>query len=163
MTKHFYDLPQGWFDFEREIERQLLTYETKVPNQFKKAHEEDAGYDILAERPAVVPAWGKDIVFTGLKVSIPKEFVGILKSRSGLSVKHDIEVGAGVIDSGYEGEIKVVLRNFSNTPYNVSAGDKIAQLIVFPIYTKVSMPVEKLDSSSKRGSEGFNSTGYSHG
>jgi len=141
-----------------------LLYSSKVPNQFKRAHEEeDAGYDLVAVKDCIIPAGGKNIVFTGLTVSIPKGFVGIVKSRSGLAVKHDIEVGAGVIDPGYRGEIMVLLRNFSDVPYIVAEGDKIGQLLVVSLYPESAVKVADINDKTARGTGGFNSTGYKHG
>ena len=132
---------------------------TDDPNQFQKTYSWDAGYDILASLPIIAPACDRVLVSTGLKVSIPEGYVGFLKSRSGLAVKHGLEVGAGVIDCGYTGEIKVLIHNNSQTPYNIEAGDKIAQMIILPIHRDKVELVDSLDKSS-RGEGGFNSTGY---
>ena len=131
---------------------------TDIPKQCKRAHKYDAGYDILSSIDTVIPPKDKAIINTGLVVYIPQGCVGILKSRSGLAVKHDIEVGAGVIDYGYTGEVKVVLRNFGNERFIVNTGDKIAQLAVVPLYQDPDNYL--LDDD--RGTNGFNSTGYKH-
>lgn len=133
---------------------------TDVPNQFLKAHDTDAAYDIVATENCWVPPNGKHVVSTGLKMAIPKGYVGIIKSRSGLSVKHDIEVGAGVIDSGYRGEVKVVLRNLGkHGSYEVHPGDKVAQMVIVKLPELLINRVDSLDDSD-RGAKGFNSTGY---
>ena len=139
-----------------------MLVKTEILNQCIKAHEFDAGYDIMANENIIVPSFGKAIISTGLCISVPQGFVGFLKSRSGLSVKHDLEVGAGVIDYGYTGEVKVVLRNFGLTDYQVKVGDKIAQLVVLPIYGSYRWLTDTLEDS-ERGAKGFNSTGYKHG
>ena len=100
--------------------------------------------------------------FTGLKIALPPGTYGRIASRSGLAVKHNIEVGAGVIDQDYQGEIKVLLRNLSDTPYTISQGDKIAQLIVSPYVNKQVAECEKIQDiygESGRGAGGFGSTG----
>jgi dUTP pyrophosphatase len=99
------------------------------------------------------------LVSTDLKVAIPKGYVGLLKSRSGLATKHRIEHGAGVIDCGYTGEIKVLLQNHSIRNYHVNVDDKIAQMVIVPICT---LPVKLVGSlnDSERGEKGFNSSGY---
>lgn len=133
---------------------------TDVQNQFLKAHDTDAAYDIVSTEHCWVPPNGKAVVSTGLKMAIPRGYVGILKSRSGLSVKHDIEVGAGVIDSGYRGEVKVVLRNVGkHGSYEVHPGDKVAQMVIVKLPELLIERVESLDDSD-RGAKGFNSTGY---
>ena len=128
------------------------------PNQFKKAHSDDAGYDIIAAESGEIPGNSSELIDTNLYVSIPKGYVGIIKSRSGLSVKHGIDVGAGVIDSGYRGEIKVLLRNTFTKWFDYAKGDKIAQMIVVPVFQGLVKEVDSLNSTT-RGENGFNSTG----
>ena len=123
-----------------------------------KAHESDAGQDVKSSTRIVVPAHGRVVVPTGLKIQIPSGYVGLLWSRSGLSANHGIEVGAGCIDAGYRGEVKVVLYNHSDANYIVSAGDKVAQLLTIPVNTVPYVYSEELDSSD-RGSSGFGSSG----
>ena len=126
--------------------------------QFQKAHEYDAGYDILAAHTGTVPANSSNLIGTELFVQVPKGYVGILKSRSGLSVKQGIDVGAGVIDASYTGEIKVLLRNTTDKWFDYNAGDKIAQMVVVPICPFSVQRVNKLNETD-RGSNGFGSTG----
>lgn len=134
---------------------------TNVPNQFMKAHKTDAGYDLLADETHVVYANDSRLISTGLKVGIPKGYVGIIKARSGLSVKHGIDVGAGVVDCGYTGDVGVLLRNTSKEAFRVNKGDKIAQMVVIAISPYEVLKVNSLDNSD-RGSKGYNSTGYNH-
>lgn len=140
----------------------MLVFDSELDNQFQKAYHGDAGYDLIASIPMVVPAWGKALVPTGLTVAIPDGFAGIIKSRSGLAVKHDLEVGAGVIDSEYRGEVKVLLRNFSDIDYTIDSGDKVAQLVVTPIYMG-EVDCGSISKETSRGDNGFNSTGYKNG
>lgn len=139
--------------------RLYVVNDSGLDGQFKKAHEYDAGYDLLANESLLIESGTKGVIATGLKVLIPKGYVGIIKSRSGLSVKHDLEHGAGVIDSGYTGEIKVVLRNFGQDAYYVERGDKIAQMLIVPVMHFKVASVPQLPET-KRGENGFNSTGY---
>ena len=88
-----------------------------------------AGYDLAAAESAVVPAHNKCLVKTGLAIAIPPSCYGRIAPRSGLALKKFIDVGAGVIDSDYRGEIGVVLFNFGEDDFVVNMGDKIAQLI----------------------------------
>ena len=82
----------------------------------------------------------------------------MLWSRSGLSVKYRLEVGAGCIDSGYTGEVKVHLYNHSDEDYKVNIGDKIAQLLTIPVNLNMYKKVQFLEDSD-RGEKGFGSSG----
>lgn len=125
-----------------------------------KANNLDAGQDIFSNEEVVIEPHNSKLISTNLYISIPQQHVGLIWSRSGLSVKHKIEVGAGCIDIGYTGEVKVHLYNFGNEPYTVKNGDKIAQLLTIPInlhqYKKVDefTPIE-----SNRAEKGFGSSG----
>jgi len=136
-----------------------MKYVTDIPNQFKKAHETDAGYDILAAEDKLVLANSRELIKTGLKVAIPECWVGIICARSGLSIKHRLDIAGGIIDSGYTGEVGVCLVNNGIEPYKVTKGDKIAQMIVTPIFRQETHKVKNLEET-KRGAKGFNSTGY---
>ncbi len=129
--------------------------------QLYKKHDSDAGLDIFTYENTVIPARSSVILSTGLYLAIPYGMVGIIKSRSGLSVKHKIEVGAGVLDASYRGEVMVHLYNHSDVDYHVNSGDKIAQLITFKVelgrYENVESRGE-LDTT-ERGEKGFGSTG----
>lgn len=122
-----------------------------------RAHKEDAGLDLRAPADAIVPAKGNAIFDTGVHVEIPRGYVGLLKSKSGLCVKHDI-TSDGTIDSGYTGSILVKLFNHGDKDYEVERGDKISQLILMPIITPELILVSELEET-ERGSNGFGSTG----
>lgn len=122
-----------------------------------RAHDTDAGADILTPKGFVLSAKASAIVHTGVHVQLPSGRVGILKSKSGLNVKHDI-VGEGVIDEGYDGEIVVKLYNLGRTPHSFKRGDKIIQLLVIPVDYCQFNQVDEIDSG-ERGSNGFGSTG----
>jgi len=119
----------------------------------------DAGQDVKASKSVTIPARGDVIVFTDLIINVPEGYVGLLWSRSGLSVKHKIEVGAGCIDSGYNGEVLVHLYNHSDVPYDVNIGDRIAQLLTIPIDLRNYVEVEEFSTVTERGEGGFGSTG----
>ena len=137
----------------------MLKIVTESDKQFKKAHSADAGWDILANETVVVPARGRKTIGTGLRVAIPEGWVGLIKERSGLATKHNISIGAGVIDSGYTGECKVCFINHGDSDYKVKEGAKIAQMLVLPIFTGEVLNVDSLEET-ERGEQGFNSTGY---
>lgn len=122
-----------------------------------KAHETDAGYDIYAREGKVVPARGSAIFDTGVHIELPYGSVGMLKSKSGLNVKHGI-TSEGVLDVGYTGSICVKLYNHSDVDYEVKQGDKISQLVVMPILMPELELVDRLDET-ERGNNGFGSSG----
>jgi deoxyuridine 5'-triphosphate nucleotidohydrolase len=117
-----------------------------------------AGYDISSIIDIVVPARGKALVNTGLQICVPNGTYGRIAPRSGLASKHFIDVGAGVIDACYTGEVLVLLFNHSDIDFKVSVGDRIAQLILESIVCPAVTEVTKLVITD-RGSEGFGSTG----
>lgn len=135
-----------------------------------RAHEADAGLDLYT--PSRVTVFGclgvqgtvltkvkvgSVTIDTGVHVEIPKGYVGFIKSKSGLNVKHGL-TAEGVIDSGYTGSICVKLYNHTNKDYEFEAGEKIAQLVLLPIITPELEEVDSLEKT-ERGEGGFGSTG----
>lgn len=122
-----------------------------------KAHPEDAGFDIRARECKIVPAQGSAVFDIGVHIEIPQGFVGFLKSKSGLNVKHGI-TSEGVIDAGYTGSICVKLYNNTRIHYMVERGDKISQLVILPICSDELEVVDSLETTA-RGNNGFGSSG----
>ena len=116
-----------------------------------------AGYDLSAAEPCVIPAYGKGIVKTGLSMTCPDGTYGRVAPRSGLSWKHQIDVGAGVIDQDFTGEIGVVLFNHGGKDLVVNIGDRVAQLVLDRIVTTEVVEVDTLEET-ERGEGGFGST-----
>lgn len=150
----FYGLPA-----EGIIMNKSIKIVTKLEGQFQKAYSTDGAYDILAAEKGYIRGDESKLISTGLQIAIPEGYVGIIKSRSGLSVKEGIDIGAGVIDCGYTGEVKVLLRNTNNAWFYYHINDKIAQMLIIPI---CSFEIEKVKTLEKteRAESGFNSTGY---
>jgi len=121
------------------------------------ATEGAAGADLRAAESVTLPAGGRAAVATGVSVEIPAGYVGLVWPRSGLAVRHGIDTLAGVIDSDYRGEVKVVLVNHGPEPWAVAPGDRIAQLLIQPVararFTRAAL------APSGRGTGGFGSTG----
>ena len=134
--------------------RVVLDEGAKLPT---RAHRYDAGLDIYARETKVVPARGSEVFDTGVHVEIPEGYVGFLKSKSGLNVKHNI-TSEGVIDAGYTGSIMVKLYNHGDKDYLVSTGDKITQLVVIRVDLDDCYEVDTLEET-ERGEDGFGSTG----
>ena len=99
------------------------------------------------------------VIATNLYINVPKNHVGLIWSRSGLSVKHRVEVGAGCIDSGYNGEVKVHLYNHGESIFYVTKGDRIAQLLTIPINSSLYEKVDEFEEETTRGEGGFGSSG----
>lgn len=124
-----------------------------------RANPSDAGIDLRAAEEVYIPPLSRATVSTGLCLEIPEGHYGRVAPRSGLAHRHGIDVLAGVVDSSYRGEVKVVLHNTDKEEsFRVSQGDRIAQLIIERHYNLEFVEVEDL-SSTERGSGGFGSTG----
>ena len=125
------------------------------------AHEGDAGLDLYASEGATLAAGGgRALVPTGISIAIPMGYGGFVLPRSGLAVKHGISVvnAPGLIDAAYRGEIKVVLVNTDPTSdYEVSRGDRIAQLVIQRVETVEWVVAESLDGVDRGG--GFGHSG----
>ena len=122
-----------------------------------RAHETDAGLDLMSPVDAIIPPEGSTVIDTGVHIELPYGTVGMLKSKSGLNIKHGI-VSEGVIDEGYTGSIAVKLYNLSNHRYRVERGDKITQLVIVECYKPDIEIVDSL-TETERGNNGFGSTG----
>jgi dUTP pyrophosphatase len=137
------------------LQVQLLKDDAKVP---VRAHKTDVGYDLFASENRIIENNQRQLISTGIAVKIPDGYYGRVAPRSGLSTK-GIDIGAGVIDPGYTGELKVLMINNEKTWHTVYKGDKIAQLILEKVSTPEIKVVNNLDNSD-RGDKGFGSTGY---
>jgi len=124
------------------------------------AHPSDAGMDVRSVADLVIPAGGRALVPTGLVAIIPPMYEIQVRPRSGLALKHGVTVlnTPGTIDSGYRGEIGVILANFGDKDFSVLKGDKVAQLVFAPV---VQPEIEETDTidETDRGAGGFGSTG----
>jgi len=140
---------------DQRIQVRLLNPQARIPT---RGSAEAAGHDQYASEERTIPARGQDVVPTGISITPPKGTYGRIAPRSGMAVKHQIAVNAGVIDSDYTGEIKVVLANMSDQDYQIQKGDRIAQLIAEKILESNCYQVPKLGKTD-RGQQGFGRTG----
>lgn len=140
----------------------LLSDQARAP---LRATSGSAGHDLFSARDVVVPARGTALVPLDISVSLPPFTYGRIAPRSGLAMKRSIDVGAGVIDSDYEGAVGVVLFNHSDSDFQVNVGDRIAQLIIEKISVAPVQVLSRDDDASEslpalgRGGGGFGSTG----
>jgi dUTP pyrophosphatase len=117
-----------------------------------------AGADLRASEELVLDPGARAAVATSLHLEIPRGHVGLIWPRSGLAVKHGIDTLAGVVDSDYRGEVRVVLVNHGDTPFAIRPGDRIAQLLVQKIERPTFVAASRLGETT-RGTGGFGSTG----
>lgn len=129
------------------------------------AHPGDAGADLVSSESLRLEPGARALVGTGVRIALPDGYAAFVVPRSGLAAKHGITIvnAPGTIDAGYRGEIKVALLNTdAHEAYDITAGDRIAQLIVMPVPRVRFLPVDDLPATA-RGEGGFGSTGYQTG
>jgi dUTP pyrophosphatase len=140
------------------LEYRLLSQTARAP---ARAHDDDAGMDLHADEAAHIDPGDRASVGTGLAVAIPDGHAGLVLPRSGLAAEHGITLvnTPGLIDSGYRGEVRVLLLNTDRTrSFRVMPGDRIAQLVIARVEAPELAEVGEL-SETTRGEGGFGSTG----
>ena len=125
----------------------------------KKAHPEDAGFDLLAPKDFRIYGGETLSINTRVHVQIPMGYCGIICNKSGLAFKSSIRSEVGIIDSGYTGSINVLLTNFGHKDKSFAKGDKISQLVIVPIHPDNKMELVDYMPDTQRGENGFGSTG----
>jgi len=122
---------------------------------------ESAGMDLYSIENGIIPPSSKKLVNTGIRIEIPIGYYGRIAPRSSMAWKKHSDIGAGVIDSDYRGDIGVIIFNLSTTnSIEIKTGDKIAQLIIEKAYFPEIVLCDTEDfSQTKRGKGGFGSTG----
>ncbi|EIA5781275.1 dUTP pyrophosphatase [Staphylococcus pseudintermedius] len=172
------------------LQIKLLSDNATMP---KREHDTDAGFDIYAAETVVLEPQEKALIATDIAVNIPKGYVGLLTSRSGVSSKTHLVIETGKIDAGFQGHMQINIKNdneelasydaYSFIPlaldiagktiqvdsdykeevmigtYQINKGDRLAQLVIVPIWTPELEQVEEFDSESARGTKGFGSSG----
>ncbi len=149
---------------------QKISHAAKKPT---KAHPTDAGYDLYSCVYKRLNSMERAVIPTGICVEIPEGFYGRIAPRSGLAVKNGIDVLAGVIDSGYRGQVGVVLINLAmqleltqaditfepSSSFDIHPGDRIAQLIIEKHHSVEWEERDILEKQTERSQKGFGSTG----
>lgn len=136
------------------IKFKKLTSKATPPS---RERESDAGIDLYSAVRIKIPSGGREAISTGYAVAIPDGYYGQIEERSGFSMRNTLKLKAGVIDSEYRGEIKIVFQNCGSYPVDVEVGEKIAQIVIHK-QPKVTFEfVTELDETD-RGTKGFGSS-----
>lgn len=169
----------------KELQIKLLSPNATLPTC---AYHHSAGLDIYSAETLILEPQDKAVIKTDIAVNIPKGYVGLLTSRSGVSSKTHLVIETGKIDTGYTGNLGINIKNDTNTvsgynipaifditgelksidtvyqygTYQINQGDKLAQLVIVPIETPVLKIVDDFHHETVRGTKGFGSSGFSN-
>jgi len=129
--------------------------DVKLPSY---ANQGDAGFDLYAAEELVLKPGQRHPIRTGIKMAIPLGYVGLIWDKSGRAAKEGLKTMAGVIDSGYRGEILVLIHNLGHEEVKIEKNQKVAQMLIQPVHSAMIEEVESLDET-QRGEGGFGSSG----
>lgn len=132
-----------------------LEKDAKIPDQ---PYAGDAGFDLYALENVALEPGVRTGVRTGISMAIPEGYVGLIWDKSGVSIKKGQKTLAGVVDSGYRGEVLVGMVNLSDETYTFKKGDKVAQMLIQKVESIHIEEVDELDDT-ERGEKGFGSSG----
>jgi dUTP pyrophosphatase len=132
-----------------------LSDNAKLPH---RAHDDDLCYDLFSSERLIIWPGKLEKVHTGIKMAFPEGWGAKIFDRSSVATKHSVFVVAGVIDSGYRGEILIAMYDGSEVAFEIDIGTKIAQMVVLPVIG-FDIVESKLEGQTKRGDKGFGSTG----
>jgi dUTP pyrophosphatase len=141
------------------IRRIKKSYPTSLPQYMTEG---SSGMDLFAslEEEVIINPGERKLIPTGISIAIPEGFEGQIRPRSGLAIQKGIGMvnAPGTIDSDYRGEVGVLLINFGNTPFHIRNGERIAQMVISPVFRSILVEVEDLPPTRRQGG-GFGSTG----
>jgi len=124
-----------------------------------KAHSTDSGFDLFANRDALVIPGEAEVIKTGIAIKLPPGYEAQVRPRSGVTSKTKLRVQLGTIDNEYTGEIGIITDCLEHWPVHVYKGDKLAQLVIQPVPAVEAYEIDKLPTT-ERGTNGFGSSGY---
>ena len=144
----------------KTLQVELLNDDAKFPEY---AYPSDSGFDLFSTEDVILQPFGRALVPTGIKLSIPEEFEIQVRPKSGLAINQGLTVlnTPGTVDSGYNGEIKVIIFNTNNITVSISKGTKIAQAVLCPVVNGKYVNLIQVDKveDGDRGDNGFGSKG----
>jgi len=144
----------------KSLKVELLNDDAKFPEY---AYPSDSGFDLFSTEEIILQSFGRALVPTGIKLSIPEEFEIQVRPKSGLAINQGLTVlnTPGTVDSGYNGEIKVIIFNTNNTTVTIPKGTKIAQAVLSPVVNGKYVDLIQVNKvgNGDRGDNGFGSTG----
>jgi len=139
-----------------KVQIQKLDPEISLPVYI---HEDDAAFDLRSAEEIIIKPNDKVTIRTGIRIAIPKSHVGLIWDRSGLAHNNGITVLGGVLDAGYRGEVKVILKHLGEAPFKINKNDRIAQMLIQPYIKAEIEEVNELDETDRKG--GLGHTGIS--
>ena len=167
--KELESLLQTSFQLDEDINKSLKSIPLGVQKIHKDSvfpkynYESDSGFDLHSVEDIVIPPFGRALVPTGIKLNIPLEYEIQVRPKSGLALNQGLTVlnTPGTVDSGYNGEIKVIVFNTNNISVQITKGMKIAQAVLCPVICGKYVSLEDVDEidGKDRGDNGFGSTG----
>lgn len=141
---------------EEKLYVQRITKMATIPERGSKYA---AGFDLSSAENITIPSKSRGVIKTDLIIKVPQGTYGRIAPRSGLAIKKFIDIGAGVIDSDYRGNVGIVIFNFGDEDFEVNIGDRIAQLVLEKIWLGDVEEVNEIKDLTERGDGGFGSTG----
>ena len=160
-------VPQAAVSIVHQVETHSATVHEYSSIKFTRVHGNSrtptkgtsgsAGYDLFPTEEVIIPPNSRSVIDIGIRCEMPANIYGQIKSRSGLAAKHQIDAKAGVIDSDYQGIIKVILHNSSNLPFTAKPSQAIAQILFIPLANPIVNTNPNIDKI-ERGAKGFGST-----
>jgi len=167
--KELESLLQTSFELDEDINKSLKSIPLGVQKTNKDSvfpkynYESDSGFDLHSVEDVVIPPFGRALVPTGIKLNIPLEYEIQVRPKSGLALNQGLTVlnTPGTVDSGYNGEIKVIVFNTNNISIQITKGMKIAQAVLCPVICGKYVSLEDVNEIDEkdRGDKGFGSTG----
>ena len=156
-----------------EMEKEIMEYQSKTPLKYKKLsvdattpkynYDTDSGFDLCSVEDITIPPFGRSLVPTGLSFDIPKNMEIQIRTKSGLAINQGLMVlnSPGTIDSGYNGEIKVIIFNVNQNEAQIPKGMKVAQAVLTPVMVGKLVELEEVNEIKEkdRNANGFGSTG----
>ena len=156
-----------------EMEKEIMEHQSKTPLKYKRLngnavtpkynYDTDSGFDLCSTEDIEIPPFGRRLVPTGLSFDIPKNMEIQVRTKSGLVINQGLMVlnSPGTIDSGYNGEIKVIVFNVNQHEVQISKGMKVAQAVLCPVMVGNLVELQEVDiiEEKDRNANGFGSTG----